>query len=251
MNSVSRTKTLEKRLSLFVLRPDFDGFTNADLFVKRLIGKPWGQDIAVLSNMAEGYLNLSIGQERTDEFLECLDRIVELALHPKVNPYRKSLSDVRSLGYHWHYLGHLNTVLGCYSLAGGKDHSELHRRVSEHLSKISLEESNADARLIPHVKMRWAADQAPIINSLWLYDQATSESLHSKAADRWQDYMLKHASVFRDQFVAMHLLQRPGKPEEVAQAIYFLLSDDASYITEAALHVDGGFTAAHVPLASL
>ena len=49
----------------------------------------------------------------------------------------------------------------------------------------------------------------------------------------------------------MHLLQRPGEPEEVAQAICFLLSDDASYITGAALPVDGGFTAAHVPLASL
>ena len=63
--------------------------------------------------------------------------------------------------------------------------------------------------------------------------------------------MLKDASVFRDQFVAMHLLQRPGKPEEVAQAICFLLSDDASYITGAALPADGGFTAAHVPLSSL
>ena len=63
--------------------------------------------------------------------------------------------------------------------------------------------------------------------------------------------MLKDASVFRDQFVAMHLLQRPGKPEEVTQAICFLLSDDASYITGAALPADGGFTAALVPVASL
>jgi NAD(P)-dependent dehydrogenase (short-subunit alcohol dehydrogenase family) len=59
--------------------------------------------------------------------------------------------------------------------------------------------------------------------------------------------MLKNAGAFRDQFVAMHLLKRPGQAEEVATAICFLLSDDASYITGATLPVDGGFTAAHVP----
>ena len=52
---------------------------------------------------------------------------------------------------------------------------------------------------------------------------------------------------FRKAFVAMHLLKRPGKPEEVAAAICFLLSDAASYITGANLAVDGGFTAAHLP----
>ncbi len=53
---------------------------------------------------------------------------------------------------------------------------------------------------------------------------------------------------FRERFVAMHLLKRPGKPEEVAAAICFLLSDAASYITGANLAVDGGFTAAHLPI---
>jgi meso-butanediol dehydrogenase / (S,S)-butanediol dehydrogenase / diacetyl reductase len=36
---------------------------------------------------------------------------------------------------------------------------------------------------------------------------------------------------------------RPGRAEEVAAAILFLASDDASYVTGALLFVDGGMTA--------
>ena len=36
------------------------------------------------------------------------------------------------------------------------------------------------------------------------------------------------------------VMRRLGRPEEIAAAIVFLLSDDASYITATTLHVDGG-----------
>jgi len=42
---------------------------------------------------------------------------------------------------------------------------------------------------------------------------------------------------------ALHPLGRLGEPEEVARAVVFLASDDASFITGAALLVDGGYTA--------
>ena len=39
------------------------------------------------------------------------------------------------------------------------------------------------------------------------------------------------------------MLKRPGRADEVAAAILFLASGDASYVTGALLFVDGGMTA--------
>jgi NAD(P)-dependent dehydrogenase (short-subunit alcohol dehydrogenase family) len=46
-----------------------------------------------------------------------------------------------------------------------------------------------------------------------------------------------------DEVVKLHPLRRMGRPEEVASAILFLASDEASFITGAVLPVDGGYLA--------
>lgn len=43
-------------------------------------------------------------------------------------------------------------------------------------------------------------------------------------------------------FAEMHPIGRAGKPEEIAKAVLFLMSDDASFITGHDLLVDGGLT---------
>ena len=47
----------------------------------------------------------------------------------------------------------------------------------------------------------------------------------------------------RSQVMAMHPIGRSGKPEEIANAVVWLCSDRASFITGQSLALDGGFTA--------
>ncbi len=47
---------------------------------------------------------------------------------------------------------------------------------------------------------------------------------------------------YRSQLAACHPIGRLGKPKEVADAVLFLASSDASFITGAAFSVDGGYT---------
>ena len=54
---------------------------------------------------------------------------------------------------------------------------------------------------------------------------------------------MEHRGLSEEQMVSYVPIGRIGKPEDVAEAVLFLCSDKASYITGATLQVDGGMSA--------
>ena len=175
-----------RQIKRFLKRPDFDGFTRKDLFIKGIIGSEWGQDIAALSNMAEALHSLSeTGQHSDEELPDLIEKIAQRAIHPKVNPYKKEIEKVESLGGFGYYLEHLNIVLGYYRLLSDDKYEALNTRITEHLVKLTNDSKNYHAKLIPWIRMKWAADQAAIIYSVWLYDQNYGTRYHEELAQNW------------------------------------------------------------------
>jgi NAD(P)-dependent dehydrogenase (short-subunit alcohol dehydrogenase family) len=52
----------------------------------------------------------------------------------------------------------------------------------------------------------------------------------------------RHYPEIREKTVATHAMRRLGRPEEIAEAVVFLASDRASFVTGHALFVDGGIS---------
>lgn len=68
-------------------------------------------------------------------------------------------------------------------------------------------------------------------------------TIRTAATDRHMEQTGETEREFLAENAPMHLLNRVGTPREVAYAILFLASDEASFITATPLLVDGGYTA--------
>ncbi len=68
-------------------------------------------------------------------------------------------------------------------------------------------------------------------------------TIRTAATDRHIEQIGETEEEFLAENAPMHLLNRVGTPREVAYAILFLASDEASFITATPLMVDGGYTA--------
>lgn len=112
--------------------------------------------------------------------------------------------------------------------------------VSGFVGQSNFATYNATKFAIRGLTKCWAQDLAPFnirVNTLcpgYIYTKAFVDSCNKLGLDMEEEN--KRAS-------AMHLLNRQGKPEEVAAAAAFLASDDASFITGSDLVVDGGYLA--------
>jgi meso-butanediol dehydrogenase/(S,S)-butanediol dehydrogenase/diacetyl reductase len=65
------------------------------------------------------------------------------------------------------------------------------------------------------------------------------------SSDKYDHLMRRYGDpkVLKKQLLEKHAISRLGTPDEVAKAVLFLASDDASFSTGAVLMVDGGYTA--------
>lgn len=179
-----------KRIESFLENRSFAGFTSKHLFIMTFIKKGWGQDIAALSNMAEAIqLRQKVGLIDEDIARNLLTETLARAQHRTVSPYKHAISNKTKLGHHGYYLEHLNLILGIAIAAGAEIEQELNLKISKHLSDLSLAEKNAHAPLMPRVKMRWSADQAAILKSLWICDQNHSTNFYGGPSEKWLNYM--------------------------------------------------------------
>ena len=187
---MSIEKRVWEKVESFLASDTFDGFTEEDLFILRFVKRGWGQDIAALSNMAEAVsLRHEAGLIDLVEAQKLVRSALERATHSSVSPYRTGINSVTDLGAFGYYLEHLNIIAGVSCALGDEKYSDLNVRISAHLHQMSVTQKNAHARLLPHVKMRWSADQAVILKSLWLCDQNHQTEFHSEPAEKWLAFM--------------------------------------------------------------
>ena len=217
-----------QRIQEFLSRESFSGFTAEDLFIKQFIPKGWGQDIAALSNMAEVLRNLHTTETHDHSSLKKLiERVVVYAQHPAVSPWRRPLTEKTRLGGYGYYLEHLNIILGCYQWIADDKYQALNLRISEHLVSLTMEHPLRHARLLPNVKMRWSADQAAILYSLWLYDHNNKTSMHVEPAAQWLCVMqnqLTHTDTGLFQTEALNVKPYSKQPRgcSCAYMIYYM-----------------------------
>ena len=141
----------------------------------------------------------------------------------------------RSLGVN--VRGISNMVQACYTpmkAAGGGAIVNI-ASISAHIAQPNRWTYNATKGAIVTLTKCQALDLAPAkirVNAVspgWIWTPEVDKAANNDR-EKWEPIWGRY-----------HMLRRLGQPSEVARAILFLCSDDASFITAAELAVDGGY----------
>lgn len=141
----------------------------------------------------------------------------------------------RSLGVN--VRGISNMVQACYApmkSAGGGAIVNI-ASVSAHVAQPNRWTYNATKGAIVTLTKCQALDLAPahirvnVVSPGWIWTPEVDKAANNDR-EKWEPIWGRY-----------HMLRRLGQPDEVARAILFLCSDDASFITAAELAVDGGY----------
>lgn len=141
----------------------------------------------------------------------------------------------RSLGVN--VRGTSNTVQACYphmKAAGGGAVVNI-ASISGHIAQPNRWTYNATKGAIITMTKCQALDLAPdkirvnVVSPGWIWTPEVDKAANNDR-EKWEPIWGRY-----------HMLRRLGQPPEVARAVLFLCSDDASFITAAELPVDGGY----------
>jgi len=133
--------------------------------------------------------------------------------------------------------GYSNTVQACYPHMRGRRGSAVVNlaSISAHIAQPNRWTYNATKGAVIMMTKCQALDLAVdgirvnAISPGWIWTPEVSKAANGDR-EKWEPVWGKY-----------HMLRRLGEPREVARAILFLCSDDASFITGTELAVDGGY----------
>lgn len=140
----------------------------------------------------------------------------------------------RSLGVN--VRGTSNTVQACHPFMKGAGGAVVNvASISAHIAQPNRWTYNATKGAIVTLSKCQALDLAPdkirvnVVSPGWIWTPEVDKAANNDRA-KWEPVWGRY-----------HMLRRLGQPVEVAQAVLFLCSDAASFITAAELPVDGGY----------
>lgn len=109
--------------------------------------------------------------------------------------------------------------------------------ISAHIAQPSRWTYNAAKGAVKQLTRCAAMDLAPLVrvnclSPAWVWTDEVEKATHGEGRAKWEPVWGK-----------FHFLKRLEEPEEIAAAVAFLLSDDASTVTGADLDTSGGYLA--------